>query len=357
MDLSNLLGYENYLTLKAIKGNHFGKSVLSVQCTASQILKFIEIDRTVQRDLIDQHVSDIQKYIQYGMDGNNIYFPPIILSARGKGNYNEEKNEYKLNFDDRLALLDGQHRIKAFEIIIKRLEIRNDQSSIIKLNYAKNFPFTLQIFVNISKEEEKQLFTDVNTKSAKVSNTLLIMYKNNDLCGELVKDIIENHPTISSDLFEIRAKYTRTKMMTAAGLLNIIITLNEGIMHTGKINSKITLETYNMYREKTIEFLSLLHKFMPITLFNRDKYIIYISKVLSGIAYFLAKTMENYPELTMEEIFNKVIFNIDWSQKNTEFEKYGLPFNENTRKYNISNGIRGINAIVNYLNSKLEEVL
>lgn len=64
----------HHLTFNAVRGYQFGKEVISMKCTAEQILKFIEIDRDVQRDVIEQHVTDIKKYINYGLDGNDIYF-------------------------------------------------------------------------------------------------------------------------------------------------------------------------------------------------------------------------------------------------------------------------------------------
>ncbi|MGG0717660.1 DNA sulfur modification protein DndB [Robertmurraya massiliosenegalensis] len=355
MDLSNLMGKSNFLVLKALKGYQFDKEILSMQCIASQIIKFIQVDRSVQRDIIDQHVAEIQQYIQYGVDGHPIYFPPLILSARGKGNYDNENQEYHLDFDEKLILLDGQHRMKAFEMVIKRLEIRDDMDSKRKLDFVRKFPLTLQIFTNISTDEEKQLFTDVNTKSSKVNNTLLIMYKNQNLCGELVKEVIENHPTVSPNLFEVRAKYTKTKFMTAATLYNIVVTLNEGLIHTEMLKSKITSNDYEEYKSRTIDFLKLLYRFAPISKFNRSEYIIYIPKVLSGIAYFTAKTLEKYPNWNMEDVFTRVIRNINWSHNNLDFKDLGMPYNENTHRYNVSSGVRAIKIIAEYLNKKLEE--
>ena len=151
----------HYLTFNAVKGRQFNQSVISIQCSVDQVLKFIEIDREVQRDIIEYHVTDIQKYIQYGLDGNDIYFPPLIFSSRGKGNYDEKEYKFNLNFDDKLIVLDGQHRIKAFEMIIGRLETRNDPLSKEKLNKARNFPLTIQIFTDLTIKQEQQLFTDI----------------------------------------------------------------------------------------------------------------------------------------------------------------------------------------------------
>lgn len=344
----------NTISLKAEKGNHFGNEILSLQCAVSQVLKFIEIDKSVQRDILSYHVANLQKYIQCGIDGDDIFFPPIILSARRVGEYKEGANEYKLNFEDRLMILDGQHRLKAFEIIIKRLQIRNDESSRKSLEYIRNFPLSLQIFLNLSIDEEKQLFTDINTKASKASRTIVTMYKNDDLGNTLVKDIIENHPTISPELFETRAKFTRKKLMTASALDNLNITLNIGLLHTEKIENRVNESNYNEFKDNTINFLKLYYKIFPLHSY-REESIVYISKVIQSIGFFVGETLRKYPEIPMEVIFEEVVRKINWKHSNKQWEIIGLPYNNKTRKYSVSNSTRGMKIIVNYLNKILQE--
>lgn len=351
MNFSNLAPVQHYLTFNAVRGKQFRNTVISVQCTAEQVLKFIEIDRDVQRDVIEQHVTDIQKYIQYGLDGNDIYFPPFIFSSRGKGSYDQLEKKFHLNFEDRLIILDGQHRILAFEMIIKRLETREDSLSKEKLKIVKNYPLSIQIFTDLSIEQEKQLFTDVNTKASKVSNTLLVMYKNNNLCAELAKDIISGHPSISEDKFELRSKTTRTKLMTAATLHNTIIILNEGVFYTAMATGKISRDNYQDYKKNTEEFLKLLVKYAPYDAMNRSEYMIFVPTVIFGIALFVNNTLEKNQKVTMEKLFEDVIRKIDWSHKNKDFKNLGIPYKQTTKRYNFSNGFRGSKIICQYLNT------
>ncbi|WP_342499369.1 DNA sulfur modification protein DndB [Bacillus sp. FSL W7-1034] len=353
--LKNIMISPHYLSFNAMKGKQFNQHVISIQCSVDQVLKFIEIDREVQRDIIEYHVTDIQKYIQYGLDGNDIYFPPLIFSSRGKGNYDKNDYKFKLNFDDKLIVLDGQHRIKAFEMIIARLETRNDLLSKDKLSKARNFPLTIQIFTDLTISQEQQLFTDINTKSSKVSNTLLVMYKNNSLCGELTKDIIYNHPTISMDKFEVRGKTTRTKLMTAATLHNTIITLNDGILYTAKTKSKISKDNYEQYKNKTEDFLNLLVKYAPENAHNRNECVMFIPVVIFGIALFLYEAQEKNQNFSMRFLFINVISKVDWSHKNVDFKLLGIPYKQTTKKYNFSSGARGSRMITSYLNRILEE--
>lgn len=45
-----------------------------------------------------------------------------------------------------MIILDGQHRIKAFEIIKKRLELSDDPEDKRKLDYIRNFLYTSSIY-------------------------------------------------------------------------------------------------------------------------------------------------------------------------------------------------------------------
>ncbi|GAB1770503.1 DNA sulfur modification protein DndB [Bacillus sp. ME75] len=346
MGLSEIAdNHSNYITMYGVQGNQFGHEVVSAQCTVDYILKFLETDRDVQREMIEKQVSSISKYIQYGLDGNDIYFPPLIFSARGRGEFDVKSSQFRLKTEDTMVILDGQHRIRAFEMLKKRLESKSDSESKNKLKYIKNFPLSIQIFKELSIEQERQLFTDVNTKSSKVSNTLLIMYKDNDLCSELVKDIIYNHPSISSDKFEVRGKSTTTKLMTAATLYNINLTLNDGILIRKGANSRLNKKNYPYYRKNLEEFLTLLMKYAPDHALDRKKYFIMNPNVLQGIAKCIHSLKEENPDFNMEDLFEKSVRLFDWSQKNRELRQAGIPYNTKTKKYRFTVGTRIISKI------------
>ncbi|MEY2369405.1 DNA sulfur modification protein DndB [Lysinibacillus capsici] len=344
----------NYITIHGVKGNQFGHEVISAQCTVDYVLKFLEVDKAVQRDMIEKQVASISKYIQYGLEGNNIYFPPLIFSARGKGRFNEESNQFHLKTEDTMVILDGQHRIKAFEVLRKRLMSSRNAEDQKKLNYIKNFPLTIQIFSDLTIEKERQLFTDVNTKSSKVSNTLLVMYKENDLCGRLVKDVINNHPSISPDKFEVRAKTTTTKLMTAATLYNICLSLNDGIIFLHGGTSRINETNYLLYKKNVEDFLTLLMKYAPDQCLDRNKYFIMNPNVLRGMAKYIYSLREKDANLEMEELFLKSVRFIDWSHKNKELKQYGIPFNNKTKKYRFTVGTRITSQISNMLIEQYE---
>jgi len=336
LDLSTISNKKNnYLILKGIRGRQFSHNVISIQCTVNDILKFLEINREVQRESDSNKISSISKYIQYGLDGNDIYFPPLIFSARGQGIYEEDEYEYRLSLDERLVILDGQHRIKAFDMLKKRLESRNDNENLLKI---KSFPLTIQIYENLTLDQERQLFTDVNSNASVVNNSLLIMYKQDDLYARLVKEIVYRHPTIPEELFETRLRNTRSKLMTAYTLYLVSLSLNDGGYnreHKKTINEK----NFLAYKQNTEDFLTLLRKYAPVDAFDRDKYVIFYPNVMMAIAKYIHELQKKYPERDMEHFFEKVIGKVNWSHKNKQFSKLASSYNAQTKKYKF--GVRG----------------
>ena len=352
MDLSILTGgnKKNFITLSGIKRKQFNQDVITIQCTVNDILKFLGIDTRVQRELDENKVASIGQYIQYGLDGNDIYFSPLIFSARGQGVYDDERYEYSLSMDEKLFILDGQHRIRAFEYLKRRMEVSNPNGEEYQL--LINFPMTIQIFVNLSLEQERQLFTDINTKSSQVNNTLLIMYKKDDLLGDLVKEVIDSLPL---DLIECRAKTTRTKLMTASTLYSMSKVINDGV-YSRKTKSGINKENYEIYKQKTENFIKLLRQYAPIDAGNRDKYIIMNSNIIVAIAKFVYDVAKKYPEEQLENLFKNVISRVDWTHKNEEFKKLSVKFNKRTKKYHFGSTGRTVRDFSEILMKKYEEL-
>lgn len=360
MDLSVLGKKSNQIVLKATKGFQFGQEIITAQCSVNDVLKFLMIDRDVQRDVAPERVSAISKYIQSGIEGEDIFFSPLIFSARGRGEYDEDTAEYRLNMNDKLVILDGQHRIKAFEHLKNRIEaiIQQKPQDTYLIEFLDNleaFPLTVQIYSNLDLSRERQLFTDVNTKSSAVNNTLLVMYKKDDLYGELVKEIVSNHPTISPDLFECRSKTTRTKLATAATVYVIVRTLNEGVYNRNP-NIKIHKENFKEFKKNTEEFLTLLVKYTPKDALDRDKYVVHSSNVMVAIAKFIYEMKKKHPQTPMEEFFRKAVYGIDWSHKNNDFKKLAAKYNNHTKKYNFGSIGRIVRTFSEYLIKKYEGV-
>ncbi|MCH4825551.1 DNA sulfur modification protein DndB [Planococcus halocryophilus] len=341
---------KSYITMSGIKREQFNQEVITIQCTVNDILKFLEVDLKVQRELDENKVASIGQYIQYGLDGNDIYFSPLIFSARGQGVFDEGRQAYSLSMDERLIILDGQHRIRAFEFLKRRMEVSNGNEELYHM--LLNFPMTIQIFMDLELEQERQLFTDINTKSSVVNNTLLIMYKKDDMYGELVREVVNNLPI---DLIECRAKSTRTKLMTASTLYAVAKALNDGVFSRNS-KSAITKDNYEEYKKKTEDFVTLFRQYAPIDAGNRDKYIIMSSNIIVAIAKFIYTVQTKHPYEKMEDLFKDVIAKVDWTHRNEEFKKLSAKYNRKTKKYNFGSTGRTIRDFSEFLTKKYEEV-
>jgi len=337
LDLSSIRRRSNQLVLNAIEGIQFGKIVVTIQCTANDILKFIDVDRTVQRELDSDKVTGIGRYIEYGLNGHSIYFSPLLLSARGKGNYVPDARQFCLATGERLFVLDGQHRIRAFEQIKNRLE------SLLERAYSKeledkynslcNFPITLQVYKDLDKTEERQLFTDVNLKASVVHNTMLIMYGDvgKDLYAKMVHEIIAQD---TNEIFEVRARSTKTKLMTASTLYQLCRLLNEGHLHI-TLTSTLTTSNFDKYKERVLSFVDSFVSIAGKNYLDRDRYVIAMPNVILALGKYVHDAMKDSSKWSMPSLMKRVQ-GFDWTHRNREFRKLGIDYNHNTQKYKFN---------------------
>ena len=99
--LSDLLSTSHTGTSVEVPGTlarTFGQTTLSTTLPMSKLFSIYEIDLEVQRQLIPKNVSRLVDYILLYLDhGQNIYFPGVILSARGAGRIDAARDKYFLS--------------------------------------------------------------------------------------------------------------------------------------------------------------------------------------------------------------------------------------------------------------------
>lgn len=341
-----------YISFPAQKQIQFGNPVVTLQCPVGDILQFVKVDKEVQRDLDTQKVSDLRNYIEYGLEGHNIYFSPLIFSSRECGYYDDYLSEFKLKSDEKLTILDGQHRMEALSMLNKQLGIRANNTAFASLQkQLLKFPITMQIFQNLNRTQERQLFTDINTKSSTVSKTLKIAYGDGHLYGKMVRELVENHNLVSKENFETRGRSTSKKLMTLGTLFTIAIMLNEGKVNEKDGKFTLNKNNYEVYKSKLFDFITLLVKYAPANVLDRNQCVLLNPGVLLGISRFVYYNLNK--EINMEILFRKVIKKADWSHTNKKLIVAGNKFNPNTKKIIFNASRRTARIISNYL----EEIL
>jgi Uncharacterized protein conserved in archaea len=158
--------------------------------------KYIIIDPEVQRKLSSPRKKAIAQYIFRALSGESYgaFFAPVVGSKRQNGE---------------IAILDGQHRffglLFAYEIIMERLDTLNKLAlggEGVKKKDARHFEgkdihkeqekhqqwleiiggstLPIMAYLNLSKEQEQQLFHDTNNLGVKVAKSLALYFNHSD---------------------------------------------------------------------------------------------------------------------------------------------------------------------------------
>ncbi|MBC1371173.1 DGQHR domain-containing protein [Listeria booriae] len=328
---------------KANLKKQFGKDVLTIQCRIMDVIKFLEVDKDVQREVNPSKVSALKSYIGAAIAKDILYFSPLIFSSRECGEYNEKDKEFLLGSDEKIIILDGQHRIAAFKEIINRSRIEEIKHRV------ENFPVTIQIYMHLDLRQEKQLFTDINSKSVAISKNLKIARGGGDLYSRIAREVAKSHPSISPDWFEIRASSTSTKFITLSTLSSIARMINDGKINEKAGSVTINEENFEDYKSKTTEFLTLYVKHIMKNEINRDTSLATNTAIIVSMAEYL---YENRNEgLPMEYYFTSILSKEKWTQKNRALIKIGKRCKSSSKKITIGTSSRERREVLKYIYS------
>lgn len=174
--------------------NDSNKLLITTQLTVEELLKNYSIDSEVNRDIGQERVRRLKKYIETYDTEIGIYFPSVILAASFKNMAEDltvasHGNVPVLHFSDRatLTVIDGQHRIKALE------SFKRTCDDLERLTDVLNSTVTVQIYLGLTKDEQRSLFLDINSKSKKVPLGLAFQFDERDPFNRLIKDLLKEY--------------------------------------------------------------------------------------------------------------------------------------------------------------------
>lgn len=139
------------------------EEIISESITISELIDKTAVDvfnptdfTGYQREINTRHVSKIVKYITDEFTKHNFIFPsPIICSNRRD--------------DDKLYIVDGQHRVNAFK------QIRTDNPTL--FNNIKDYEMNVITLINPTMKLEVDTFITINKTSKKVDTSLALIAK------------------------------------------------------------------------------------------------------------------------------------------------------------------------------------
>ncbi|MGG0386330.1 DNA sulfur modification protein DndB [Priestia filamentosa] len=160
------------------------KGVLSSQMKIKDVLNLYKIDKTVNRDVSYLRIPKIVRYIENENTNTGIFFPAFVFSFRGDPlPYYRDEFELQIPSNEKLIVIDGQHRIKALEKYVETIE--EDSQKELFLNSS----VTVQIYFGLSINDEKRLFADINSNAKRVSMSLITKFDSRDILNVLVTEL------------------------------------------------------------------------------------------------------------------------------------------------------------------------
>ena len=150
--------------------------IYTTNISFAQISEICRIDPDVQREADTSRMEKIADYIMDALIGPRFMagFNAIVASLRyAILQFEEDKNIIRINTRGKLYLSDGQHRIGGILQALKRIEAEMDaareENDAELMEYWNNImdlfaemTIPVVIFTNLTKDEEQQLFHDLN---------------------------------------------------------------------------------------------------------------------------------------------------------------------------------------------------
>lgn len=280
--LSDLLAEQkasSYIEIPGVISRTFGQTTISTTLPMSKLFAIYEVDLEVQRSIVPQNLSRMMDYIMLYLDhGQGIYFPGIILSARGAGEYDPDAKMYRLQAIEKLYVVDGQHRLAAFRRLMETLqssmtrakdrrEYERMEEISEKLSKLYAFPMSTMIYLDINARQERQLFSDINKLPRKIGGNLAVLREQRRFYHVLASRLVEDAPVMKKlnvDMFTERGKGPEY-LFSYHLLIEILIGLFEGRLKSAARNNGYYFEDREIEEHlklASIYFESLL-KYLP----------------------------------------------------------------------------------------------
>ncbi|MGC4379366.1 DNA sulfur modification protein DndB [Fictibacillus sp. Mic-4] len=304
---------ENELTTR-INGyiyKQFGKEVLVTQMKYKYLESLFEVDRHVQRELDVQKRAAIRDFIMKSLETGFFYFSPCVFSSRG--NLKQVGNGWEMKVGDKLYVLDGQHRILALSSTYRKLggekttledsvqykeELEHYNEMIKKL---EDYPVTMQIYLNLTPEEEKQLFSDINMERKELHSGLILQYDHRDKYAELTRKVVES----LRDELDIEERLSRiskesASITTMTTMKRCLTALFEGVLTVKKGDPYFKgLNPDGAHTVACSFFLKWLELF-PSKMHDRKRYVCGLSGIQIALAYTVY-LIKRYHQVTHQE--------------------------------------------------------
>lgn len=300
----------------------FSKRQTIATCTIQELLSLIKNGQIELREVNKLHVRAIKKYIVENVLNEQIYFPPIVASVKSLGN----------NKPLELTIIDGNQRLKALcQMEEMRYRAANsDDEEDMKIGYkllqfVLNTEVIIQIFEGLTKEEEDQLYIDLNTKGKKVALSKRIAFDSRKELNNITNTILKTNKQLKLAGVEIEKraliKPANKKLLSLSQLRQVV-----AIFLTGKMVYRTIDDRYETYMDAkdyinliNLWFNELFQLFPPEKIGDMDESMLANNSLLVSIAYYANKDLEKSSlDERKRELVKRMrrLSNVDWNRLN-----------------------------------------
>ncbi|UED75442.1 DNA sulfur modification protein DndB [Brevibacillus sp. DP1.3A] len=298
------------------------KGIMTSQLKVKDILNIYRIDSTINRDLSYNRLPQIIKYIE-SLDGNiGVFLPSLVFSfpENPHNYYSPQVQELTIPPDIKLTVIDGQHRIKSFEKMVSTITDNEKKQKVLE-SYM-----TVQIYFGLNRDDERRLFSDINSNARRVSMSLVTSYDTRDIMNILVNEIFNS----SSSLQAVQIEFNKSKILrprnthfsTSVRIKKFISILLFGKRSLSNKNEAQVKKQYDDLFSFLDKFFSLLFGVLPNTPGDVLQYVLGHESLQNALALHLHNKIiiDCESEITWidnweEEI--ELLGLIDWSIRNT----------------------------------------
>jgi DNA sulfur modification protein DndB len=305
--------------------NKKDKGLMSTQLSIKDILQIYSIDKEVNRDLGYHRIPKLVKYLENMDNSIGIFLPSIVLSYRGDPTkcYDTSTSSLFIPSNHKLTVIDGQHRIKGIERLLDKSTIEGETKE-----RVLNTNLTVQIYFGLTKEDEKRLFTDINTNAKRVSRSLITNFDTRDIYNLLVRELYHSSDALQTAKVEFNksriVRPNNSTFITSVRLKKFINLVIFGKETISQRNEKLIKKHYDEVFSFLNKLFSVLFSVFPTNPGDVYKYVLGHEPLQNAIALYInnAIILENETEITWLETWEDEVEQlslINWSVKNRDW--------------------------------------
>lgn len=328
----------------------FGKRALMLQMKFKTMKNFFIVDESVQRKIDPKKRGEIRAFIIESLEaGEPFYFSPFVFSARGF--IRRVDDEWELTPNGKMAIIDGQHRQSSIASAINHLESRKEaveefgnlkEAEILTeyINQLNNFPISMQIYLDLGKKEERQLFSDLNSERRDAHIGQVMQYDNRDEYTELTRKIAGE----LEEVFEIETKLSRvtsnnSSVTSLATMRKCIIALFEGILTVKKGQPYFRCDPKEV-PQIAKEFFLAWQILFPRAMGNREKYVSGLTGIQVALAYCVNRLKLKNECSYYEAIEQLKLLPCSWKHNDPLFDHLYQPLTKRIKRYSETKNIQ-----------------